>query len=172
MQPDASPIPHTIAQWFGLAVATLLAALGGWLARRKREPVELDKLRAETKSIHITAENAQASIGLETLREIQNVIQKAEQRREEWLRREDEMRNQTIFWRSKAEGLDGELIDSRDANVQLTARLKVKEDALTKAMALIHFYKVPYQDADLPEVRIIIDKLRMVETKELDRHEN
>lgn len=151
MQPDASPIPHTLAQWFGLALATCLAALGGWIARRKREPVELEKLRAETKSIHVTAENSQLGIGLETIREIQNVIQKAEQRREEWNRREDELRNQIRFWRNKAEELDGELVDSRDANGLLQARLRNKTDSLEKAMGLLQVHRIPYGEFDQPK---------------------
>lgn len=151
MQPDASPIPHSLAQWFGFVLATCLAALGGWFARRKREPVELDKLRAETKSIHVTAENAQVGVGLETLREIQSVIQKAEQRREEWNRHEEELRTQIRFWRNKAEELDGELIDSRDANALLQARLRNKTDSLDKAMGLLQVHRIPYGEFDQPK---------------------
>lgn len=150
MQPDSSPIPHTIAQWFGLALATLLAALGGWLARRKREPHEIDKLRAETKHIHVTAENAQVGVGLETLREIQAVIEKAEQRREEWNHREEELRSQVRFWRNKAEELDGELIDERYQHAQSKTRLKMKTDDLEKAMGIIKGHHLSFAELDQP----------------------
>lgn len=151
MQPDASPIPHTLAQWFGLVLATLLAAFGGWFARRKREPHEIDKLRAETKSIHITAENAQVGVGLEALREMQTLIEKAESRREEWHLKEEQMRSQIIFWRNKAEELDGELIDSRQANGLLQARLKNKADSLDRAMGLLKAHRISYSEVDKPK---------------------
>lgn len=150
MQPDTSPIPHTLAQWFGLALATFLAALGGWLARRKREPHEIDKLRAETKHIHITAENAQVGVGLETLREIQAVIEKAEQRREEWNRREEELRTQIRFWRNKAEELDGEAIGLREDFDQLETRYKKKDHELKCAMALLLKHEISYSELDQP----------------------
>jgi chromosome segregation ATPase len=64
----------------------------------------------------VAAEISPVGITLETLREIQVVIQKAEDRREEWRLREEQMRSQIGFWRNKAEELDGELTDSREAN--------------------------------------------------------
>jgi len=160
MQPDVPSIPHSLAQVFWIVLASSLGWVGGWLTRRKREPVEIDKLRAETKQIHVTAENSQTSVGLETLREIQNVISKAEQRREQWLQREEELRTQIRWWRNKSEELDGQLIDSRDANVQLNARLKVKQNGLDKAAALIHYHSIAFSEADMPEIKRLIDILR------------
>lgn len=160
MQPDVPFIPHNLAQVLWLVLASSLGWLGGWISRRKREPHEIDKLRAETKQIHITAENSQTSVGLETLREIQTVIEKAEQRREEWQRREDELRTQIRFWRNKAEELDGQLIDSRDANMQLNARLKVKQNGLDRAAAILHYRSISFEEADLPEIKRLVDILR------------
>lgn len=155
MQPDSSTIPHGWLQLAYLALATILSSAGTLivdrLVKRRREPHEIDKLRAETKSIHITAENAQVGVGLETLREIQAVIDKAERRREEWQLREDQMRTQIIFWRNKAEELDGELIDSRQANGLLQTRLKMKQDDLDKAMGILKAKHISFAELDQPE---------------------
>lgn len=157
---ESPVIPHTLAQVLWLVLASFLGWTGGWLARRKREPHEIEKLRAETRQIHITADNTQTSVGLETLREIQIVIEKAEQRREEWNQREEELRTQIRFWRNKAEELDGRLIDSCDSNVQLNARMKVKQDSLEKAAAIIHYHALSFSECDMPEIKKLVDVLR------------
>lgn len=148
MQPDVPSIPHNLAQVLWLVLASSLGWIGGWLTRRKREPHEIDKLRAETKQIHVTAENSQTSVGLETLREIQIVIEKAETRREEWQRREDELRTQIRFWRNKAEELDGQLIDSREANGLLNVRLNHHENQERRLKALLDLKGISYSEAD------------------------
>lgn len=130
MQPDSSPIPHTLAQWFGLALATVLAALGGWIARRKREPHEIDKLRAETKSIHVTAENAEINLGRELMREMQAVVDKAETRREQWHLKEEEMRTQIVFWRNKAEEYDGKLADAQEIIWKMQSEMENYENQI------------------------------------------
>lgn len=158
MQLD-SLIPRDFATFLYVVIASILAWLGGWFTRRRREPIEIEKLRAETRNIHITTENAQVGVGMEAFREMQAVILKAEQRREEFLRREEQLRKQVRFWRCKAEEFDGELIDSRDVNGQLKARLKIKQDALDKATALISYHSIPFSDAELPEVRRLLDIL-------------
>lgn len=158
MQPDTLiPREHTTLLY--VVLASILGWIGGWLTRRKREPVELDKVRAETKSIHVTAENQQLSVGLETFRELTALHKKAEQRREEWNREREQMRNQIRFWRNKAEEFDGELIDSRNANVQLNARLKLKQAGLDKAAAIIHYHSIPFSEADLPEIKRLVNIL-------------
>lgn len=137
MQPESSPIPHTLAQWFGLALATLLAALGGWLARRKREPHEIDKLRAETKSIHITAEATEINLGRELMREMQAVIDKAETRREEWHAKEEQMRGMIVFWRNKAEEFDGKLADAQEVIWKMQSELDNYENQLVQMRATL-----------------------------------
>jgi len=132
-----SLIPRDPTTLLYVVVASILAWLGGWFTRRNREPIELDKVKAETKSIHITAENSQVSTGLETLREIQTVIQKAEQRREEWNQREEELRTQIRFWRNKAEELDGELADSREVNGLLKSEMANYENQIRTMQATL-----------------------------------
>lgn len=151
MQQDASTSPHLLlllsnAVTAILAVVTTLTTLR---FRQKREPVELRKITAETESLQIASEISPVGITLETLREIQVVIQKAEDRREEWQQREEEMRTQIRFWRSKAEELDGELIDSREANKLLEIRLKHHENQEKKMKALMDLKGIKLSDADL-----------------------
>lgn len=163
MMQDSSTIPHGW-QLVYLAIAGVLSSLATLVVdrikNRKREPAEVDKLRAETKNIHVNAENAQASVGLELLREVQAAIEKAEVRREAWLLKEEQLRGQVLFWRTKAEELDGQLIDSCDANVRLNARLKLKQAGLDKAAALIHYHSITFSEVDMPEVKALIDILK------------
>lgn len=146
MQPDTSPIPHTLAQWFGLALATLLAALGGWLARRKREPVELDKLRAETKSIHVTAETAEINLGRELMREMQSIIDKAETRREEWHLKEEQMRGMIVFWRNKAEEFDGKLADAQEVIWKMQSEMETYEKQIVQMRATLTMKDTNYDN--------------------------
>jgi chromosome segregation ATPase len=148
MQLDVPSIPHSLAQVLWIVLASSVGWVGGWLTRRRREPHEIDKLRAETKQIHVTAENSQTSVGLETLREIQVVIDKAEQRREQWAQREEELRTQIRWWRNKAEELDGQLIDSREANGLLGVRLSHHENQERKLKALLDLKGISYSEAD------------------------
>lgn len=146
MQPDSSPIPHTLAQWFGLALATLLAALGGWLARRKREPHEIDKLRAETKSIHVTAETTEINLGRELMREMQTIIDKAETRREEWHLKEEQMRGMIVFWRNKAEEFDGKLADAQEAIWKMQSEMENYENQLVQMRATLTIKDTNYDN--------------------------
>lgn len=150
MQPDTFSIPHG---WLLLsnaitAILAVVTTLTTIRFKQKREPHEIDKLRAETKSIHITAENAQVGVGLEVLREMQNVAQKAEHRREEWLRKEDQMRGQIVFWRNKAEEFDGQIIDLRHEIAQLETRYNMKKGDLEKALGLLHIKHLSFSEAD------------------------
>lgn len=162
MQPETPTTPHV---WLLLsnavtAILAVITTLKTIQFKQKREPAEVRKIDAEARSIHISSEVAQHGLALETWREIQVVIDKAEARREAWLLKEEQLRNQIVFWRNKAEELDGELIDSRDANVQLKARLTVKQDGLEKSAALLHYHSIAFSNADLPEVRALVNILR------------
>lgn len=153
MQPETSTSPHV---WLLLsnavtAILAVITTLTTLRFKQKREPVELAKTRAETHHLTVAADISPVGITLETLREIQLVIQKAEDRREEWLLREEQMRTQIVFWRNKAEELDGELIDSRDANGLLQSRYNNKKDSLDKAMGLLKIHKISYGELDEPK---------------------
>lgn len=146
MQPESSPIPHTLAQWFGLALATLLAALGGWIARRKREPHEINRIKAETKSIHVTAETAEINLGRELMREMQAVVDKAETRREQWHLKEEQMRGQIVFWRNKAEEYDGKLADAQETIWKMQSEMENYENQIVQMKATLNIEDKNYDN--------------------------
>lgn len=133
-----------------MAVASSLAWLGGWLKGRRKDRAEIDKLQAETRQIHTSSDIAPLGITLETFREIQSVIKKAEDRREEWQTKEDQMRTQILFWRNKAEELDGQLIDSREANGLLESRANHQSNQNKRLKGLLDEHQVPYAEIDQP----------------------
>jgi hypothetical protein len=150
MQQEASTSPHVLlllsnAVTAILAVVTTLTTLR---FKQKREPVELRKMDAETHGLKVAADISPVGITLETLREIQSVIDKAEVRREAWLLKEEQLRTQIAFWRNKAEELDGELIDSREANGLLNIRLIHHENQEKKLKALLDLKGISYSEAD------------------------
>lgn len=155
MLQESPVIPHTFAQVLWLVLASSLGWAGSevrsWLARRRREPVELARISAETRQIHVSTDNSQANIGLETLREIQAVIEKAEARREEWLLKEEQLRGQIFHWKCKAEDLDGELQDSRNANAQYEIRARLHEHQIKKLKALLSYHNISYAELDQPK---------------------
>lgn len=144
-------IPRDLTTFLYMLVATSLGWLGGWLKGRKKDHAEVRKIDAETRQLHTTAEISPVGITLETLREIQAVIQKAETRREEWHQREEQMRGQIVHWRCKAEELDGELADSRQANGLMDTRLKLQEHQIKKLKALMDFHGLSYSELDQPK---------------------
>ena len=150
---ESPVIPHTLVQVLSLILASSLGWIGGWISRRKREPVEIAKLEAETKQIHTSADLSFGTVTLETLREIQAVIDKAERRREEWHLKEEQMRGQIVHWRCKAEELDGELQDSRTANGQYETRAKLHEYQIRRLKSLLDYHNISYAELDQPKDR-------------------
>lgn len=168
MQPESPNYPHTLAQWLYIVLAWFIgtggaaAWLSGWF-RRKHGPAEVRKIDAETRSITIRDDIALGDSVTRLIREVAQAAVDAEQRRVDWLQREEELRTQIRFWRNKAEELDGNLIDACDSNVQLNARLKVKQDGLDKAAALIHYHSLSFSEADMPEIKRLVDALKAQE---------
>lgn len=134
-----------------MLLASFLGAVGGWFGRRKREPLELDKLRAETRQIHTLSDTSLGGITLETFREIQAIIQKAEDRRAEWHAREEEMRSQILFWRNKAEELDGQLADAQEEIWRIQAENTAYEGQVKKMKATLTIANKNYDNTqDIP----------------------
>lgn len=153
MQQDSSTVPHV---WLLVsnaitAFVTFVTTLTALWFKRKREPAEVRKIDAETRSIHTTSDVTFGGLTLETFREIQQVIQKAEDRRAEWHLREEQMRNQILHWRGKAEELDGELIDMREQNAQHETRARLHEHQIKKLKALLSYHNISYAELDHPK---------------------
>lgn len=153
MQPDTIPTPHGW-QLVYLALTSIVTSAGTLivdrLIKRRREPAEIRKIDAETRSIHMSSDLAPLGITLETFREIQTVIQKAEDRRAEWHLKEEQMRGQVVHWRCRAEELDGELIDLRDQNAQHETRARLHEHQIKKLKALLSYHNISYAELDTP----------------------
>jgi hypothetical protein len=100
MLQDSSTIPHYISQNWP-AVAGFIAIAGwvaGWFSRRKREPVELEKLRAEARHLTATAR----SIEMATDRSLIDAAAEA-------LTKANRVIDQCSHWERKAVALQVEL---------------------------------------------------------------
>ena len=153
MQQEASTNPHVLLL-FSNAVTAILAVVTTLTTirfKQKREPVELRKMDAETHGLKVAADISPVGITLETLREIQSVIDKAEVRREAWLLKEEQLRGQIVFWRSKAEELDGDVIELREQNDQHETRARLHEHQIKKLKALLDYHTISYAELDQPK---------------------
>ena len=150
MQQETSASPHVLLLLSNAvtAILTVVTTLTTLRLKQKREPAEVGKINAETHGLRVAAEISPVGITLETLREIQSVIDKAEVRREAWLLKEEQLRTQIGFWRNKAEELDGQLIDSREANGLLNVRLTHHENQERRLKALLDLKGISYSEAD------------------------
>jgi len=145
MQLD-SLIPRDPTTLLYVVIASILAWLGGWFTRRRREPIELDKLKAETKSIHVTTETAEINLGRELMREMRAVIDKAEKRREEWHLKEEQMRGQIMFWRNKSEELDGKLADAQEVVWKMQSEMESYENQIRTMRATLTLEQKNYDN--------------------------
>lgn len=150
MQQETSTTPHI---WLLLsnvvtAILAVITTLTTLRFKQKREPVELRKLDAEVHGLRVATEISPVGITLETLREIQSVIEKAEVRREAWLLKEEQLRGQIMFWRNKAEELDGDVIGLQEQNDQHETRARLHEHQIKKLKALLDYHSISYAELD------------------------
>ena len=153
MQQEASTSPHLLLL-LSNAVTAILAVITTLTTirfKQKREPVELRKMDAETHGLKVAADISPVGITLETLREIQSVIDKAEVRREAWLLKEEQLRGQIVFWRGRAEELDGDIIELREQNDQHETRARLHEHQIKKLRALLSYHDISYAELDQPK---------------------
>lgn len=150
MQQESSTAPHVwlLVSNAVTAFITVVTTLTAVWFKRKREPAEVAKINAETRQIHTSSDISLGDITLETFREIQTVIQKAEDRRAEWHAKEEQMRGQIIHWRCKAEELDGELIETRELHAQLDNRYTLKDYHLKRAMRILAEHSISFSEGD------------------------
>lgn len=153
MQQESSTAPHV---WLLVsnaitAFVTFVTTLAAIWFKRKREPAEVAKIHAETRQIHTSSDVSFGGLTLETFKEIQQVIQKAEDRRLEWHQREEQLRGQVVHWRCKAEELDGQLIEVTEQNAQHETRAKLHEHQIKKLKALLSYHNISYAELDHPK---------------------
>lgn len=143
---------HTILGWIAsfLSGVTILKLVTVWLNRRK-PAAEIHLTEANATEVTIRANSNAGEAVIRMMDRLDAAQITIDQIRAEGNRKEEELRTQIRFWRNKAEELDGELVDSRQANGLLQARYKNKKDSLDKAMALLHFHKIKYSELDEPK---------------------
>lgn len=105
MQPDTSIFPHNLAQWFSVVLASILGIVGGWAARRKREPVELAKIEAETRQIHVTTDVSLMQAATEAL----NKACRLQDERDHWERKAESLQKQVDLLQIEVNAADEQM---------------------------------------------------------------
>jgi len=119
-------------QILGLLLASSLGWVGGWLTRRKREPVEIAKINAETRQISI---NTDVSL-----------IQAATQA----IAGAERLRSERDHWERKATDLMLDLEDERRLSAQQATRLTLHEHQMKRLKGLLDAHEISYSETDKP----------------------
>lgn len=155
-QNESPSYPHTLAQWFYIVLAWFLGSgvavsiLTLW-QKRKHGPAEVRKLDAETRSIIVRDDIALGESVSRLIKEVAQATLDAEERRQEWLLQEEQLRGKILFWRNKTEEIDGELADSRQAFGLAETRLKLQEYQIKKLKSLLDYHNISYAELDQPK---------------------
>jgi len=132
MQLETPTIPHGLLQIFGLILASSLGWLGGWLSRRKREPVEIAKIHAETRQITV---NTDVSL----IQAATSAIAKVER-----------LQDERDHWERKATDLMLDLEDARRLGSQQATRLNLHEHQMKRLKGLLDANDISYSETDRP----------------------
>lgn len=132
MQLDTSTIPHGLMQILGLLLASSLGWVGGWLTRRKREPVEIAKISAETRQITV---NTDVSL----IQAATSAITKAER-----------LQDERDHWERKATDLMLDLENERNRTAQQATRLTLHEHQMKRLKGLLDAHEISYSETDKP----------------------
>jgi len=147
MQENIGPIPH----WMQLALtalASILSTIGidrlynNWL-NRKKPAAEIEVSHATATEITVRASSA-AGDALSRMMDRLDLAQTTI----------DGLRGQIVEWRNKAEELDGQLIDSREANALLKSEMANYEHQIKTMKATLTLNEKNYdgsQDAKPPD---------------------
>ena len=128
MQPDSLPIPHTLVQVLSLVLASSLGWIGGWLTRRKREPVEIAKITAETRQITV---NTDVSL----IQAATTALSKAER-----------LQDERDHWERKATDLMLDLEESRNQNAEKDIRLRLNNTQIKRMELTLKTHNLNYDD--------------------------
>jgi hypothetical protein len=134
MQIDTSTIPHGLMQILSLVLASSLGWLGGWLTRRKREPVEIAKIHAETRQITV---NTDVSL----IQAATAAIAKAER-----------LQDERDHWERKATDTMLDLEDARRIGDQQSTRLTLHEHQMKRLKGLLDAHDISYSEIDKPRM--------------------
>ncbi len=107
MLQESPVIPHNLTQLLWLLIASFLGWIGGWLSRRKREPVEIARVQAETRQINVSTD-------VSLIQAATVALAKAER-----------LQDERDHWERRATDLMLDLEDSRNANGEKEIRLRL-----------------------------------------------
>jgi hypothetical protein len=119
-------------QILGLLLASSLGWVGGWLTRRKREPVEIAKISAETRQITV---NTDVSL----IQAATSAITKAER-----------LQDERDHWERKATDLMLDLENERNRTAQQATRLTLHEHQMKRLKGLLDAHEISYSETDKP----------------------
>jgi hypothetical protein len=102
--------------------------------KRKREPVEIAKLHAETRQINI---NTDVSL----IQAATTALSKAER-----------LQDERDHWERKATDLILDLEDSRNANNEKDIRLRLHEYQMKRLKGLLDVHSISYSEIDRPRI--------------------
>lgn len=133
---ESPTIPHSLSQVLWLVLASSLgwggAELRSWLGRRKREPVELAKITAETRQITINTD-------VTLIQAATHAITGAER-----------LRSERDHWENKATDLMLDLEDARQQNAQQGTELKLHQYQMKRLKGLLDAKNISYSEIDTP----------------------
>jgi hypothetical protein len=132
MQLDTPTIPHGLLQILGLLLASSLGWVGGWITRRKREPVEIAKINAETRQISVNTDVT--------------LIQAATQA----IAGAERLKSERDHWERKATDLMLDLEDERQRSAQQATRLTLHEHQMKRLKGLLDAHDISYSESDRP----------------------
>jgi hypothetical protein len=130
MLQESPVIPHNLGQLLWLLLASSLGWVGGWLVRRKREPIEIAKVQAETRQINVSTD-------LSLIEAATMALAKAER-----------LQNERDHWELKAFDLQVELKDVSKENGQLTVQAHLDAHQIKRLKAILDYHEISYSEAD------------------------
>ncbi len=132
MLQESPVIPHNLTQLFWLLLASFLGWIGGWLSRRKREPVEIARVQAETRQINVSTD-------VSLIQAATVALAKAER-----------LQDERDHWERRATDLMLDLEDSRNANGEKEIRLRLHEYQTKRLKGLLDVHGISYSEVDRP----------------------
>ena len=132
-------------------ILTFLATIIGLRFKQKKEHADVAKTQAEARSLHVSSD-------ISLSRELQAVVDKAESRREQWLAREEQLRNQVVFWRNSAEEIDGKLAEAQEAIWKMEKEVEGYEKQIERMNHTLKDNNLNYDDTKEKKVQSLPDK--------------